>query len=181
MYNSFKKLLGEYDAVSEFIELMVRDFKYRYEDYIMDSKFLENKSKEHNIFITSYDYNIFSNKITTNYIVSVNQCFESFLKDVNINGKKIGKYTWNSRREGESWLNCIVNNVLTLEERESTQPIIELCEYYRLVRNHSVHSISKKDECEKNFKLLQKNIEFIKNRYSKLNAPNEINKRLYNI
>lgn len=174
MYNKLKKILGEYDAVNEFVELAIRDFKKTYSTMESQTDFLKNKSLEHNLYITSYDSNLFYKKISLNYIVSVHQCFETFLKEINDVGKKLGNYNWKYKKDDESWLICVVNNVLSVEEKEKNIYLIEACEYYRLVRNVAVHDFFEKKDPELMYKKLIGHIPELKLEYIKLNAPNEV-------
>lgn len=173
MYNNFKKLIGEYDSVNEFIELMVRDFHNNYKSELADPDFLKKKSAEHNIMLTSYKTNVFFQKISTSYIVSVQQCFETFLKEVNDKGKKLGSYNWKTKEKDESWLHCIINNVLSKNEINELQPLIQLCEYYRIVRNSAVHDFYDKNDCGKEFENVSKYSRQLEVMYNKLNAPNK--------
>lgn len=167
-------MLGEYDAVNEFIELIIRDFKKIYKTQSQEIDFLKEKSKEHNIIITSYNADLMYSKITQNYIVSVQQCFETFLKQIYEEGKNLGKQGWSFKEKEDTWLTCVTKNVLSKEQCDELDGLIEICDYYNKVRNFAVHDLSREDEIAKAYRDLQNIIPMIKSRYNTLNAPNKI-------
>ncbi|MTI84261.1 MAG: hypothetical protein FH756_10220 [Firmicutes bacterium] len=172
LFKRLKKTLGEHDAVNEFIELIVRDFKGTYSVDGLEKDFLEKKSLEHNIYITSFDSDLLFRKIRLNYIVSVHQCLEMFLREINDEAKDLGMYKWNYRTEDKSWLICVVENIFSDINIVDFHDLISVCEYYRHVRNVAVHDFY--DDADKEFKKIDKYISKLRSRYPNLNAPNKI-------
>ncbi len=91
------------------------------------------------------------NAISRSYIVNVNLCFETFLKDMDAEIKCFGKKAHNAKDPKESWLECVVNNVVGKLPKEY-QKLYELCNYYRLVRNTAVHDLRDVRTLDKKFK-----------------------------
>ena len=79
------------------------------------------------------------------YIVNVHLCFETFLKDVCRQINKYGKNEYKPRIQEESYLSCAVRNICGNNLSDDMKPLYELCEYYRLIRNTSVHDLCEVD------------------------------------
>ena len=78
------------------------------------------------------------------------------------------------KRKEESWLRFISKELFKHKKLSNEAgTLIELCEYYRLVRNSSSHGIEAKKEMNEQYKKIE-NIEIKKeSKFVKLSAPNE--------
>ncbi len=73
----------------------------------------------------------------------------------------------------ESYLSCAVRNICGNNLSDDMKPLYELCEYYRLIRNTSVHDLCEVDSHEKEYRKLQKYNFKTEAKFSKLVAPNK--------
>ena len=123
--------------------------------------------------LTNYDADSMVCEICRSYIVNVHLCFETFLKDVCRQINKYGKNEYKPRIQEESYLSCAVRNICGNNLSDDMKPLYELCEYYRLIRNTSVHDLCEVDSHEKEYRKLQKYNFKTEAKFSKLVAPNK--------
>ena len=110
--NNFKKILGQYCAINQFIELSKRCFVLDHEE--------DMKNRENFIDLATY------HSITlTDYIVNVNLCFETFLKDACTQVRKYGKRRYQDKSQDESWLKCATNNIILNDLPEDKKKIYD--------------------------------------------------------
>lgn len=72
------------------------------------------------------------------------------MKDVCRQINKYGKNEYEPRIQEESYLSCAVRNICGNNLSDDMKALYELCEYYRLIRNTSVHDLCEVDSHEKN-------------------------------
>ncbi len=169
--NSYKTILGQYCAISQFVELSKRCFLDEHALEIEKRDSFIALATKNKITLTSYDSVTMVNAISRSYIVNVNLCFETFLKDMDAEIKCFGKKAHNAKDPKESWLECVVNNVVGKLPKEY-QKLYELCNYYRLVRNTAVHDLRDVRTLEVEYKKLKKYDFRKESKFSKLIAPN---------
>lgn len=170
--NNFKDVLGRYCVVNQFIELSKRCFESEHKGDIENRSSFIALADQYSITITNYDTKNISNNIARCYIVNVHLCFETFLKQACVQVKKYGKVKFKEKSQNESWLECAVKNIFDDKPTGDIKRLCDLCEYYRLVRNSTVHDLC---DDEKRFKEYNKlhGYEFeIDAKYGKLSAPN---------
>lgn len=85
----------------------------------------------------------------------------------------IQKNEYKPRIQEESYLSCAVRNICGNNLSDDMKPLYELCEYYRLIRNTSVHDLCEVDSHEKEYRKLQKYNFKTEAKFSKLVAPNK--------
>lgn len=173
--NQFKDVLGQYCAVIQFIELSKRCFVTEHEDEICDKKSLVALATRNEITLTNYNSETMVRLISKSYIVNIHLCFETFLKNVCLLMRKYGKNTLNPKNQEESWLEYVVRNITLGKLPPNIQAVYDLCEYYRLVRNTSVHDLCDIKEHKSEYKNLQKYDYKLDAKFKKLTAPNEYN------
>lgn len=149
LLNNFKDILGQYCAISQFVELSKRCFVEEHAEEIADRETFIRLATDNEITLTSYDLETMVNAIARSYIVNVHLCFETFLKDICRQSAKYGIGQYCNKLQEESWLQCAVKNIVNGKMPDDKKAIFELCEYYRLVRNTAVH-----DLCEVNSHVL---------------------------
>ena len=133
-YNDLKKKMGETDSVNEYIELIVRKFESEKHGIAELSAF----TSIYGIKVNEFDVSEALLMIRKNYIVSVNLVFENFLYRISENLKLAKNYK--SKDDKESLLRNIYRNTFGLKNVNSNEYLYYLlCDYYRLVRNCSVH------------------------------------------
>ena len=178
--NRFKDILGQYCAICQFMELSKRCFVNDHaQDIVSREKFICLATKNE-VTLTNYDAEAMIYAISRNYIVNVHLCLETFLKEVEEQLKIYGRNTYQVRLTGESYLSCITRNLVPEKLPKNIQEIYDLCEYYRLVRNLSVHdlcNVGKRAEVYKNYVRAYNQIQkynYKKDaKFDKLSAPNE--------
>ena len=139
--NNFKDVLGKYCAINQFIELSKRCFVAEHQKEIQKRDTFVKLATEYSITLTNYDADAMVTEICRSYIVNVHLCFETFLKDVCQQINKCGKNEYKPRIQEESYLACAVRNICGNSISDDMKPLYELCEYYRLIRNSSVHDL----------------------------------------
>lgn len=170
-YRKLKKTLGEFDAVVECNEIAIKEFiehasRYKINEYI------QQLSKKHKLKVDEVNFLKFSTRIRQYYIASVFQQSEQFLKDFKIEYKKyFPEKKWLEPNDGETKLQNTLNNIsLTI-----TKDILDIYEYYRLVRNYMSHTDRDSGELKKiHTSICSNNNEFINN--VNLNIPNLLEK-----
>ena len=170
--NNFKDVLGKYCAINQFIELSKRCFVAEHQKEIQKRDTFVKLATEYSITLTNYDADAMVTEICRSYIVNVHLCFETFLKDVCQQINKCGKNEYKPRIQEESYLACAVRNICGNNLSDDMKPLYELCEYYRLIRNTSVHDLCEVDPHEKEYRKLQKYNFKTDAKFSKLVAPN---------
>lgn len=152
-YRKLKKTLGEFDAVVECNEIAIREFieHAKKEDL---QKYVQQLSKKHKVKVDEVDFLKFSSRIRQYYVASVFQQAEQFLKDF--------KIEWKKYFAGEEWLEIakgetkLQNTIRTLNVSLPSD-LIDIYEYYRLIRNYMSHSDRDTDEINKLFKKIHSN------------------------
>lgn len=152
-YRKLKKTLGEFDAVVECNEIAIKEFieqapKEKIQEYIQE---LSQKQK---VKVNEVDFLKFSSRIRQYYILSVFQQAEQFLKDFKVEWTNYFIETnWAEPISGETKLQNVLRNIsLTLPNE-----IIDIYEYYRLVRNYMSHTDRDLNELENRLRRIQSN------------------------
>ena len=171
--NNFKDVLGKYCAINQFVELSKRCFVVEHQNEIQKRDTFVELATEYAVTLTNYDADSMVCEICRSYIVNVHLCFETFLKDVCRQINKYGKNEYKPRIQEESYLSCAVRNICGNNLSDDMKPLYELCEYYRLIRNTSVHDLCEVDSHEKEYRKLQKYNFKTEAKFSKLVAPNK--------
>ena len=174
--NKFKDVLGKYCAINQFVELSKRCFVVEHQSEIQNRETFVALATEYKVTLTSYDANLMISEICRNYIVNVHLCLETFLKDVCDQMRKYGKNEYKPRLQEESYLTCTVRNVCSNHLEDDMKLLYELCEYYRLIRNTSVHDLCDIDSHEKEYAKLQRYNFKKETKFSKLVGPNKYEK-----
>ena len=174
--NEFKDILGQYCAINQFVELSKRCFVTDYKEEIQNRNSFIELATQREITLTSYDSEYMVNAISKSYIVNVHLCFETFLKEICNEIKKYGKTPYQEKIQEDSWLKCAVKNIVGGKLSKDNQALYELCEYYRLIRNTTVHDLCDVKSHEKEYRKLQSYNYKKDTKFSKLIAPNEYEK-----
>lgn len=97
--NNFKKILGQYCAINQFIELSKRCFVLDHEEGMKNRENFIDLATCHSITLTDYNAENMINAISISYIVNVNLCFETFLKDACAQVRKYGKRRYQDKSQ----------------------------------------------------------------------------------
>ncbi|MCD4735678.1 MAG: hypothetical protein K8R53_06510 [Bacteroidales bacterium] len=151
-YRKLKKTLGEFDAVVECNEIAINEFleQAKKEDI---RKYIQQLSTKHKVKVDEVDFLKLSSRIRQYYVASVFQQAEQFLKDFKEEWiKYFPDKTWIEPLKGETKIQSTLKSIsLTL-----TTDLIDIYEYYRIVRNYMSHT--------------DRDIEELKIRYKKVHA-----------
>lgn len=172
------QVLGEYDALVEYIELTTRMFKTSFESQheLTFSEFLSSEAKKENICLndlTLDNYETFKYKY---YLILPNSSFDRFLDDF-----MIDFHTLLDKKIPLSRHKSKLQSILDYLDRESFAISLEgfstpppPYDYYRLIRNSLAHdSLKKEPEIAEIFSTL--NITSVHSRYPRLSAPHDMN------
>jgi len=151
-YRKLKKTLGEFDAVVECNEIAIKEFVEQAPEEKVQ-QYVQQLSQKHKVKVDEVDFLKFSSRIRQYYISSVFQQAEQFLKDFKTEWTQyFSDKAWAEPLKGETKLQNTLKNIsLTLPS-----DLIEVYEYYRLVRNYMSHT--------------DRDLEELKNRHAKIQA-----------
>lgn len=135
-YRKLKKNLGEFDAVVECNEIAIREFVEQVPKENL-GEYIKRLSEKHKVKVDEVDVKKFDSRIRQYYVLSVFQQFEQFLKDFKIEWKKyFSEKQWVEPRDGETKLKNTLDNISLNMDTD----IIDIYEYYRLIRNYMSHT-----------------------------------------
>ena len=169
------QVLGEYDALVEYIELTTRMFKTSFESQheLTFPEFLSSEAMKENICLndlTLDNYETFKYKY---YLILPNSSFDRFLDDFMIDFHTLfDKNIPLSRNKTKlhSIVDYLVGDSFSILLEDSS---ISLYDYYRLIRNSLAHdSLKKEPEIVEIFSSL--NIADVHSRYPRLSAPHDM-------
>lgn len=158
-YRKLKKTLGEFDAVVECNEIAIREFIEKAKSQGAN-KYIQQLSHKHRVRVDEVDFLKFSTRIRQYYVASVFQQAEQFIKDF--------KAEWRAYFEGGEWSESkngetVFQNTVRNLSIELPNDLIEIYEYYRLVRNYMAHTDRDVDELQKRYKkIITNENEFLK-------------------
>lgn len=170
------QVLGEYDALVEYIELTTRMFKTSFESQheLTFPEFLSSEAMKENISLnnlTLENYESFKYKY---YLILPNSSFDRFLDDFRIDfhtlfDKNIPLFR--NKTKLQSILDYLVGESFSISLEDFST---SLYDYYRLVRNSLAHdSFKREPEIAAVFSSL--NITEVHSRYPRLSAPHDMN------
>lgn len=169
------QVLGEYDALVEYIELTTRMFKTSFESQheLTFPEFLSSEAMKENICLndlTLDNYETFKYKY---YLILPNSSFDRFLDDFMIDFHTLfDKNIPLSRNKTKlhSIVDYLVGDSFSILLEDFS---ISLYDYYRLIRNSLAHdSLKKEPEIVEIFSSL--NIADVHSRYPRLSAPHDM-------
>lgn len=169
-YRRLKRSLGEFDAVVECNEIAIREFiaKAEHED---SNKYIQQLSSKHQIKVDEVDFIKFSARIRQYYLVSVFQQSEQFLKDFKKERKEyFDEEEWIKQEEGETKLKNIITNTGAIFSPE----LLNIYEYYRLVRNYMAHTDRDNKELNRRFDKTKKISNEVLSSFNLSFKPNEL-------
>lgn len=170
-YRKLKKTLGEFDAVVECNEIAIKEFIEQAPNENLQ-KYIQQLSSKHRVKVDEIDFLKFSSRIRQYYIASVIQQSEQFLKDFRIEWQEyFPENVFIEPRKGETKFQNILKNISI----SLPSDLIDIYEYYRIVRNYMSHTDRDLVELKSRYEKIQKNKnEFLKDLHlSKL--PNKLN------
>lgn len=170
--NQYKNTLGEYCAINQFVELANRCFVTEHNAEINNRDSLVSLATRYSLTLTNYDYTEMIRLVSRSYIVNVHLCFETFLKNLCSSVRKYGDITFIDRIQGESWLSCAIRNIVNNKLPKEKEALVKLCEYYRLIRNSSVHDLCDIDKHTTEYSALNKYNFKNDAKFEGLSAPN---------
>lgn len=152
-YRKLKKTLGEFDAVVECNEIAIREFLEQAEKEDVN-KYIEQLSLKHKVKVNEVDFLKFTSRIRQYYVSSVFQQAEQFLKDFkNEWVEYYPKVGWSDLNKGETKFENTIRNIKIVLPSD----LIEIYEYYRIVRNYMSHTDRDKEELKRRLKQIEKN------------------------
>ena len=160
--SAFKNELGYVNATNQYVELSVRMTEKDY-GIVLKSDLRElAQSVSLNVSSLTEDYMC---RISKSYIVSINSCFENFLKSFRHLAGSPTNITKIEKTSEDDWLEWTLNVAFASIENDIKNDII-ICQYYRLVRNCIVHNGAVSSALKNKYSLIKTTND------SKLNAPN---------
>lgn len=175
-YRVLKKNLGEYDAVIEVNELLIKEFNSN-SKAIGYNSYVEKLSEKHNVIVDSVKIDLFNLRIRQYYIVSVYQAFETFISKFK---REFTTYftghIWITKHDGETVLENIVQNVKAINPKiDLHKEVLEAVDYYRLVRNYMSHTNRDSGKIALKYKSVSKYVPELSNIFNYQCTINDIN------
>ena len=158
----FKKELGYVNATNQYIELSVRITEKEHSLDLKDGLKDLAKSVNLNVSTLTEDYMC---RISKSYIVNIQSCFENFLKSFKDLPGSPTNIIQKHKSKDEDWLSWTLNTAFSNIE-SSIKIDIDVCEYYRLIRNYIIHNGKVSASIKSKYDI----IKIVDN--SKLDAPN---------
>jgi hypothetical protein len=174
--NKFKQGIGEYCAINQFIELSKRSFLADHSDLLTNKVAFIQYAKNNGLSLTCYNSDRMLHTMSLSYIININLCFETFLKNLYQIIKLYGYETIRKKEQNNSWLDCIVLNIYDTKTPTKLHALCQLCNYYRLIRNRAVHDLERVENYSKEFENLKQYNYNTDAKFSKLHAPNPYEK-----
>ena len=164
IFSAFKNELGYVNATNQYMELSVRMTEKDHGEILKNNLQGLAKSVQLNVSALAEDYMC---RISKSYIVSVNSCFENFLKSFRHLAGSPTNITEIEKTSEDDWLEWTLNVAFSSIENDINNDVI-ICQYYRLVRNCIVHNGAASAALKNKYALIKTTDN------SKLNAPNSL-------
>lgn len=164
IFSAFKNELGYVNATNQYMEFSVRMTEKDHGEILKNNLQGLAKSVQLNVSALAEDYMC---RISKSYIVSVNSCFENFLKSFRHLAGSPTNITEIEKTSEDDWLEWTLNVAFSSIENDINNDII-ICQYYRLVRNCIVHNGAASAALKNKYALIKTTDN------SKLNAPNSL-------
>lgn len=169
-YRKLKKTLGEFDAVVECNEIAIKEFVEQAPKENLQ-KYIQQLSTKHKVKVDEVNFLKFSSRIRQFYVASVSQQSEQFLKDYRIEWQKyFPEKTWIEPTKGETKLQNTLKNISI----SLSNDLIEVYEYYRLVRNYMSHTDRNLEELKICLKKIQNNQNDFLSELNLASSPNSV-------
>lgn len=131
--NAFKKANGNTCRNVQYIELAVNKLEKCIEEQKESCLLDVNKNK---INLDNIETKNEHKLVYLNNIILINSTFQEFLKEIIKEINKYGKNIMKQKQDNQSYLNYLKKNLNLDIDNE-----IEICEYYRLIRNKYIHNL----------------------------------------
>lgn len=168
-YRKLKKTLGEFDAVVECNEIAIKEFieKTNKQD---SRKYIQQLSTKHKIKVNEVDFFKFSSRIRQYYVASVFQQSEQFFKDFKDEWREyFPEYEWVKPTQGQTKLQSTLSSISLMLPTD----LIDIYEYYRIVRNYMAHNDRDKNELKIRHQKVHSNENDFLSELHLSNLPNE--------
>lgn len=174
-YRRFKRQLGEFDATVACTELSIRELDHQYGKAKDQQLFIESLSNKHQINVDLFDYSKLALRANKYYILSVHQQLEVFLENFKLEFKEICNLNWAARSDGESLMDNSIRNVESHcgEERFSRR-MIDIYDYYRLIRNQIAHGDKNNEQIHQQYKKVEEDKQQILDQFNLDSGINEL-------
>lgn len=170
----FKRTLGYTNATNQYVELCCRAFCKEHSDVIIERTMLREYAESYGLNLSDLTgEKVFH--ISNNYIVNVHASFMVFLNNFkNLDGSPTKSAK--SRAENQSLLDWVLSAVYKNQRSDEVNMLYDVCNFYRLVRNLSVHKGNNTKEYCAAMAKLQKDRKgtSLNNLVGRLAAPNDI-------
>ncbi|MFM2176885.1 MAG: hypothetical protein RL015_983 [Verrucomicrobiota bacterium] len=140
-YRGLCRYLGETDALVELTELACRSFQDSAKSSPDVAAFVEAASVRFGIRVNLAEVDLLSRHLAKNYIVTVYQSAECFLSQFRKEHRALYQKEWVGDRDDIDPLSLTLMNLHTpLPENLIGQDLISRFQYYRIIRNWTVHT-----------------------------------------
>ncbi|MCL4103049.1 hypothetical protein [Fibrobacter sp. HC4] len=172
--NVFEKELGLVCNTNQYVELSMRLIQKSCSIGLDNAELLKVIARGNGLSITSYTSDVFQNVFFC-YLTMIHSCFQDFLKSYEkLVGSEVYGKTYNNR-DDMGHLKWIVREMKN-DPDSLEKDAINICEYYRLLRNDFIHSGEENSRLKTAYSMLTNVAEaFKKSKMSHtLNAPNGV-------
>lgn len=152
-FREFKTYVGKVSAIHEVIELAVHEFLVSLGKATNAEEFISEAATRHGLHVHFKQAPDILSKTIQLHIVNVHEAFEKFLEDFQAEIIDTTGITW-KHYDKKSSLYIVLQNIFNSQEagkKSLGSMCVELCEYYRLVRNEIIHVSPSSEKIEEEF------------------------------
>ena len=177
-FREFKIYAGKMSATAELLELAVREFQESATQSGDCARFLSVIAKKYGRHINLNKFPDLVRRTIHYHIASLHESFDRFLRAFRVDHIKMFGKQWRDF-DRKSILQTTILNIFP-SEKAARQQIgemqLELCDYYRLIRNHAMHPDDSSDDVENKYNSVQIFKGKVLSTYDKIDrAPNSFN------
>lgn len=137
VFNEFKTHMGSINNTNQFIELFYRVFKEEHGDAVDNQKKMKELSKLYGLNLSNCDGLLIRN-IPSYYIIYIHTVFDSFLDAIkDLDAFPLKSHSKPEKKNKLEWM----LNELGFSDDPEIRVLYDICNYYRLVRNHLIHCV----------------------------------------
>lgn len=136
--NKFLKEIGIACNTNQFVELAIRMMQKGSSCSLRDDFLLKKMARDHGLSISNYSNDI-SQNVVFGYLTTINSCLQDFLSQY---AKLVGSSTNNETYDNRSDYGKLRWTIkkMSAEMDDLEKDAVNICEYYRLLRNQFIHS-----------------------------------------
>lgn len=179
-----RKVLGQYDAVVQLTEISVRNFMEKANEHSSIQEYITEQSKKYNIRTNDVEVDILMNRLSLQYIASVQQYAELFFYKFKTEYEELYDHKMEFGDSNDTFLEKLLTKLPYNKEvllSEVGQIHYDIIKYYKKVRNKYSHYFQISDDSlQSDFQNLIIKKDEINEKYDLFDAPNDYENLCFN-